>query len=230
MAKAPSKQYLMTPVGTVEPYCYIQKPDFGNEQFKQPRGVYKLSLTLTSALAQPLIDKIVKCHEESYKAALADHKKNPPAVQRGKKPLEPYEGDLPFFDNGDGTVTFKFAMYATYTKDDEIQELALKVVDSKGQRINQVPAISGGSEVKVRFSLFPYKWNPTVGASVKLQLDSIMLVKLVEYQAGGDDWAGQEEEGFVAEGNESADWRQDDHEEPSQGHAREQIPDADDDF
>lgn len=212
MSAAPKKEYFFTPVGTVEPYCYIAKPDFGTGSFASERGKYKVNLTVPSDKAQALIDKIVKLYESDYAKRLAEHKKNPPQVARGKKPLTPYQGDLPFFENDDGTVTFKFQAYDRYERDGEVIMLPLKVVDAKGKRIEKVPNISGGSEGKVRFSMFAYGWSSVAGASVKLQLDSFMLTKLVEYAAGGDDWGGQEEEGYVAqagqEGNAKSDWEE----------------------
>jgi hypothetical protein len=206
------KEYFFTPKGTVEPYCYIQKPDYGNDNFKQPRGVYKVNLTVTSKEAQPLIDKIVKLHEVDYAERLAEHKANPPVVQRGKKALAPYEGEYPFVENDDGTVTFKFSSYASYIKDDESIPLTLKVVDAKGKRIPKVPAISGGSTVKLRFSMFAYGWSNVAGSSVKLQLDSVMLIDLVEFASGGEqDWGNETVEGgYVAteakEANDEEQW------------------------
>lgn len=214
MSSFQKKEFFFTPVGVVEPYCYIAKADFGQGSFASERGKYKINLTIPSDKAQGLIDKIVKKHETSYARRLAEHKKNPPAAVRGKKPLTPYEGELPFFENDDGTVTFKFSSYSSYEKDGVVIPIVLKVVDAKGKRIENVPNISGGSEGKVRFSMVDYGWTATVGASVKLQLDSFMLTKLVEYAAGSDDWAGHEEEGgFVADedsnGSAKSDW--DDH-------------------
>lgn len=232
MAKS-TKQFFFTPKGVAEPYCSIQKPDYGNPEkgFGNPRGVYKVNLTVSRADAQPIIDRIVRMQEQSYAAICEDFEKNRASLTaklgRGKKLLEPYEGDLPFFENDDGTVTFKFSSYASY-QDKETKEtkpLTLKVVDAKGKRIDAVPAISGGSELKVRFSMFAYTFGAVVGASVKLQLDSVMLIKLVEYAAGNDDWADETEEGYVAPEREES-W--DDHED--QGHAGEVIPDAASDF
>ena len=187
------REILFTPIGTVEPYCYIDKPDYGRDHFISERGKYKINLTLENAEAQSLIDRIVKIHEADYAKRVAEYKKNPPQVQRGKKPLLPYQGDLPFIDNGDGTVTFKFVGWGSYEKDGEMVPIPLRVVDAKGKALADVPNISGGSEGKVRFSIVPYGWNPTVGASVKLQLEGFMLTKLVEFAGGQDDWGGQEE-------------------------------------
>lgn len=187
------KEIFFTPIGTVEPFCYIAKPDYGRGCYLSDRGKYKVNLTLDNAEAQPLIDRIVKIHEADFAKRVSEYKKNPPQVQRGKKPLTPYQGDLPFIDNGDGTVTFKFVGWASYEKDGEMIPIPLRVVDAKGKAIATVPNISGGSEGKVRFSIVPYGWNPTVGASVKLQLEGFMLTKLVDLDDGQGDWSGQEE-------------------------------------
>lgn len=180
-----------TPRGTAEPYCAIQKPDYGNPEkgFGNPRGVYKVDLTVPSKDAQALINKINKLHEANYAEICEKFEAERPELlkklARGKKLLEPYEGNMPYFINDDGTVTFKFSSYASYVdkKTEELKPLVLKVVDSKGKRINNVPAISGGSELKARFSMFAYGFSAVAGASVKLQLDSVMLIRLVELEA-----------------------------------------------
>jgi hypothetical protein len=231
---AAKKEFFFTPKGIAEPYCSIQKPDYGNPEkgFGNPRGVYKVNLTVPRKEAQPHIDRIVKCHEANW-AEIQEAWKNggeaaaKAKLGRGKTLLVPYEGQLPYFENDDGTVTFKFAGYASYqdSKTKESKEILLKVVDAQGKRIQAVPAISGGSELKVRYSMFPYTFGAVVGASVKLQLDSVMLIQLREYASGSDDWAGQEEEGYVAPDDRDNDWSQED-----QGHAGEDIPDAASDF
>jgi hypothetical protein len=117
-------------------------------------------------------------------------------LSNGRKLLGPYEGGMPFFENEDHSVTFKFKAYASYPDKDTLQPqaLPLDVVDSRGRRIDKVPAIAGGSVLKVRFSIFPYGWTNVAGASVKLNLDSVMLIKLVESRTV-DGWQGEEVEG-----------------------------------
>lgn len=227
------KKIYTSGLGTAEPYAYLSKPDYGNEEhgFGNPRGVYKVDLTLSNKdpRCQAMVDEIVKCHEEAYAAAVEEFEANPPQVQRGKKPLKPYEGDMPFFDNGDGTTTFKFKCYASFQdkKTKETKHINLVVVDSKGKKIQDVPIIGGGSKLKVKYSLVPYKWNTAVGASVKLQLESVMLVELATFGGGGDDeWADEVEDGgyTASESRQSRDeqeWQEDEHEE---------TPDEEEDF
>lgn len=231
----PRKEFLFTPKGIAEPYCSIQKPDYGNPEkgFGNPRGEYKVNLTVPSADAQPLIDKIVKAHEGNYSKLVKQFEKDRPELekklQRGKKLLEPYEGDMPFFENDDGTVTFKFKGYASYidTKTQESKAIVLKVVDAKGKRIENVPAISGGSELKVRFSLFPYGWSNVAGSSVKLQIDSVMLITLKEFNSDDGDWAEEAEDGgYEAPGAEQG-WSEEDQ---RREHVEQELPDSDGDF
>ena len=198
VSTASRKKFYFTPRGIVEPDCAIQKPDYGNPElgFGNPRGLWKANLTVPGEDARPLVEEIVQVHEANYRKLLAEHKKNPPVVPHDKKPLLPYEGDMPFVINDDGTVTFKIKGYASYI-DKNTQEnkaIPLKVVDSKGKRIDNVPAIAGGSELKVKFTLFPYGWTAVAGASVKLQIDSVMLIRLVELDTD-DGWAAEAVEG-----------------------------------
>lgn len=191
------KKVFTSALGVAEPYAYIAKPDFGQGSFKNERGVYKVSLTIPNDKCQGMIDAIVKAHEENYERLVAEYEENPPKVARGKKPLEPYEGDMPFFDNDDGTTTFSFKCYGSFTdrKTGENKPINLVVVDSKGKKIQDVPIIGGGSKLKVKFSLVPYGWSKVAGASVKLQLESVMLVELATFGGGNDDWADEVEEG-----------------------------------
>lgn len=200
MAFAKKKVYTSA-LGTAEPYAYIAKPDFGQGSFKNERGVYKVQLTIPNAKCQSMIDAIVKCHEENYAARVEEYEANPPAVQRGKKPLQPYEGDMPFFDNGDGTTTFSFKCYGSFTdkKTGENKPINLVVVDSKGKKIHDVPMVAGGSKLKVKFSMVPYGWSKVAGASVKLQLEGVMIVELASFGGAEDDWGDDVVEGgFVA--------------------------------
>lgn len=196
MAFAKKKVYTSA-LGTAEPYAYIAKPDFGQGSFKNERGVYKVQLTIPNAKCQSMIDAIVKCHEENYAARVEEYEANPPAAQRGKKPLQPYEGDMPFFDNGDGTTTFIFKCYGSFTdkKTGENKPINLVVVDSKGKKIHDVPMVAGGSKLKVKFSMIPYGWSKVAGASVKLQLEGVMIVELASFGGAEDDWGDEVVEG-----------------------------------
>lgn len=186
---------LISPRGVIAPYAYIQRPD---TKFND-RGIYKMTLTcdINDPAVVKLMDDILKAHQDNYAQILDEFAANPPKAKPGKKPLKPYEGDMPFVDNEDGTVSFNFKSYASFKdkKTSEMVERKIVVVDGRGKRLPVVPAIAGGSEGKAKFSLVPYGFTAVAGASVKLQLDSLMLLKLVEFGAGGEgDWGDEVEE------------------------------------
>ena len=224
---AARKVLFTTPLGIAAPYASLQKPDFGSADFPQPRGEYKVNLIVPMEQAAPLIKKLQKIADDSYAEMVADHEANPPKVAPGKRPVPVRQGDMPWFEDGNGNVVFKFKCYASYEKDGEKREINLKVADSRGKKIEVVPNISGGSELKVRFSVFPYKWNTAVGASIKLQLDGVMLVKLVEFGGGDDDWGDEVVEG----GFEDDSYDRDGFDQGSDGDdAGSSAPADDDDF
>lgn len=138
-------------------------------------------MTVPTVEAQPMVDRIVAAHKENYRTLIAEFRKGP-SFPTHRRMVKPYEGAMPFWVNRDGTTTFRFASLASYvdrvTK--ECRAIPLHVVDSKGKRIEDVPAIAGGSELKVKFSMLPYGWSNVAGASVKLFLEGVMLVTLVE--------------------------------------------------
>lgn len=208
---------LTTPKGVTEPYAWLKKAD---TKFND-RGERKVSLTcpLNSA-AKKLIKQLEQIHEEAYAEHVEEYEKNPPKVAKGKKPLKPYEGDMPWFiDEEENTVTFNFKSFASYLdkKTDELVAINLKCVDSKGQYMKEIPNIGTGSTLKIKFTALPYKWNAATGASLKLQLDSIMVVELVEFSSGGgssSEWADELEEDGYVRGQADDDWSGDEDDEP----------------
>lgn len=187
MAKS-TKQFYFSPVGTVMPYCWIQKAD---TKYKT-QGEYKIDLKVPNAQAQKLVDFISEAHDANWE----ENKDNPKLKAKGKKPQE---ADLPFYEE-DGFTIFKFRMNASFIKDEKVEVLNLRVVDSDGVRMQVVPNVSGGSEGKCRFSLFPFAAVGQIGVGIKLQLDSFMLTKLVEYSGAtgvASEWASEvDEEGY----------------------------------
>lgn len=177
---ASDKKFYVTPVGVVQPYAYIQRPD---TEFND-RGEYRIKLAVPSEQAQKLIDLITKTHETN----MAKVKKE--AAAKKKRP--PKECDMPFYEDEEGNVIFTFKMYGSYDDNGTRKELSLRVYDAKGNRIKDVPNISGGSEGRVEFSLFAFA-SAAVGCGVKLQLSKFKLLKLVEYKGGNDSFGGDDD-------------------------------------
>lgn len=229
---AQKKVLFVSPLGIAAPYVSLQKPDYGNDEFPQPRGEHKVNLIVPKKDAAPLIKKLTKIADDAYAEMVAENEANPPKVAAGKRPIPVRQGDMPWFEDGQGNVIFKFKCYASYVdkKTNETRAINLKVADARGKKIDVVPNISGGSELKVRFSVFPYKWNTAVGASIKLQMDGVMLVKLVEF-GGGDEggWDGEEVDGgYVDDSYDEQGFRETPEEREEE--EAEQGPASDDDF
>lgn len=204
MAKQEPLKTFTTPVkGSVEPYSWLNKAD---TKFND-RGEHKVNLTfsLSDERVRKMINVLQKIHDDAYAKALAEHEKNPPQVQRGKKPIEPREGDMPWIENGDGTVTLKFKCFASYLKDGKSEPITLRFYDTDGKLITDVPNIGTGSELKVKFKVLPFKWNAATGASVKLQLESVLLVTLKEWKGDGTGGDGGWGDDLPEEGGYKAD-------------------------
>lgn len=206
------KKYV-TPKGELEPYAYLNKPDFGRDHFVNERGTYKCSLTfsLDDPKTVALMDFIDEVYNKNWEMRLADHEDNPPPRVRGKKVLEPYKGDLPYTDNGDGTVTFSFSAWASFIKDGKKQDIRMTYADSRGRplKADQVPAIWSGSILRASFKVLPYGWSNVAGASVKLQLHGVMLIDVISGSGGADEFAefAEEDGGFEAGDYVAADSR-----------------------
>ncbi|UZT50210.1 ssDNA-binding protein [Enterobacter phage 02_vB_Eclo_IJM] len=89
-----------------------------------------------------------------------------------------------------------------------------------------------GSKLKVKFEVLPFKWNAATGASVKLQLESCLLVELKEWSGdgtGGDGGWGDDEDigsgGYKA--STDGDFEADDFGEDSDGSAEDTSGDYD---
>ncbi|MGL5583267.1 MAG: hypothetical protein ACRDCE_20265 [Cetobacterium sp.] len=202
---AQEKKMFVTAIGTVGQYPYLQKPDYGTDEFPKPRGEWSCKLVIPSAKAQKMINMLEQTQEAHY----ANYVKNvlpkqiADAKAKGKKPPKKLESrDLPFYEDDNGNVVFQFKGHASWEKDGETKEIILRVYDSAGKRISEVPNIGMGSEGRVEFSIVPYV-SAVAGVGLKLQLSKFMLLKLKEWTAGGDDTFGHDmdeeyEGGFMA--------------------------------
>lgn len=208
MAKAPTKKFYMTPVGEVGSYPYIHKPDYGTEQFPKPRGQYLIRLRVPNDKAQGLVDMLTKQADALYEHYESEvyPQKLAAAKQAGKRPPKKLDQcPLPFYETDDGRVEFTFKSHASYTDKttNEVKPLTLRVYDSKGKRIFDVPAVNRGSEGRVEFSVTEFV-SEVAGVGVSLQLSKFQLLLLKEW--GGDDTFGGEDlseqygdSGFVAD-------------------------------
>ena len=185
MAEKKKAERFVSPKGLAS-YPYLTKPD---TKFN-PDGEYKVSLIVAGDDASKAIDFLT----EKHNASVAQAKKE----NAGKRVKE---GELPFIENDDGTVTFKFKMKAKVTpKKGDPFEQKPALFDAKGKPLTGEPKIGGGSAIKVSYEVVPY-YTAIAGAGVSLRLKAVQIIELKEYSGGGnaESYGFGEEEGFEAD-------------------------------
>jgi len=205
MSNANPKKMYVTPVGVVGQYPYLKTPDYGNDEFPKPRGEWSCKLHIPSDKAQKIINMLEKTLEAYYEKYCNEifPKQQAEARAKGKKPPKKQEmRDLPCYEDDKGNVVFQFKGHASYEKDGQMKDITLRVYDSQGKRIEDVPQISNGSEGRVEFSVVPYH-SAVAGVGVKLQLSKFMLLQLKVWSGGDNDTFGHDmdedyEGGYVA--------------------------------
>ena len=185
MAEKKKAERFVPPKG-IASYPYLTNPD---TKFN-PDGEYKVSLIVAGDAASKAIDFLTEQHE----VAVAKAKKE----NAGKRVKE---SELPFIENEDGTVTFKFKLKAKVTpKKGDTFEQKPALFDAKGKPLTGDPKVGGGSVVKVSYEVVPY-YTAIAGAGVSLRLKAVQIIELKDYSGGGnaESYGFGEEEGFEAD-------------------------------
>lgn len=211
MAEKKKTERFVSPKG-IASYPYLTEPD---TKFN-PDGDYKVSLIVAGDDANKIINFLTEQHKDAVAKAKKDN-----AGKRVK------EGDLPFFENDDNTVTFKFKLKAKVTpKNGKPFEQKPALFDAKGKPLTSEPKIGGGSVIKVSYEVVPY-YTAVAGAGVSLRLKAVQIIELKEYSGGStaENYGFGEEEGFEADDDETLPF---DADEPTAGGAA--AADEDEDF
>ena len=185
MAEKKKAERFVSPKG-IASYPYLTNPD---TKFN-PDGEYKVSLIVAGDDASKVIDFLT----EKHKAAVAQAKQE----NAGKRVKE---GELPFIENDDGTVTFKFKLKAKVTpKKGDPFEQKPALFDAKGKPLTGETKVGGGSTIKVSYEVVPY-YTAIAGAGVSLRLKAVQIIELKAYSGGGnaESYGFGEEEGFEAD-------------------------------
>ena len=185
MTEKKKVERFVSPKG-IASYPHLTKPDtkFNTE------GEYKVSLIVSGGDAS----KAIAFLTEQHKAAVSKAKKE----NAGKRVKE---SGLPFIENDDGTVTFKFKMKAKVTpKKGDPFEQKPALFDAKGKPLTGEPKVGGGSVIKVSYEVVPY-YTAIAGAGVSLRLKAVQIIELKEYSGGGnaESYGFGEEEDFEAD-------------------------------
>lgn len=206
MSKQNKLVTIVSPMGEVEPYSYLHQPDYGFGEFKTDKGTYKVNITFDAK--DEKVVKMMDTIESVFNQAVEEASENRPSG-RGRK--GPKTNDLPFVENSDGTVTFKFKSKASYTSRTTGEEIErkLSIVDPNGRPYAEVPRIGQGTKAKIKFSISPYGSHGGAAVGVSLRIEAVRVYELVEFTGGGDtDW-GDEDDDFndepVVKSTKSAD-------------------------
>lgn len=176
---------MVSGMGRLGQYPHLTKPDFGFGDFKQSRGKYKCTLDVNADDPKciEMMETIDRVQAEHHASALESFKK------KGGRGRGPKEAEKPYFDNGDGTVTFKFSSWASFVsrQTNENVQLELPIRDKNGRPFQERPYLTEGSEVKIKFNLVPYGGNAQMDSGVKLQLVLVRVYSIAEF-GSNDDW------------------------------------------
>lgn len=188
---------LVTPKATVTGWVSILKPD---TKFN-PDGDYKIKVRIPSdakGLSAQL--ELIEKARDDAKAEFVKQPKN-----KGKRVKE---ADLPFYEDDEGFVVLSFKSKASYIdkKTEERRTRVVPVFGGNGRlKPNEIPNFGEGSEVRVAYNPSGF-CNAALGAGVSLRLESIKLIKPVEFSGSGSNPFGDDDdEAYVPDRSDSGD-------------------------
>jgi len=186
--KKPKAVRYTSPKGTFV-YPYLVKPDFGQGQFANTTGIYKVNLRLTEEEAEPLLAQLQPIYDQAIEDGKQEFAKLKIEARKKLKSLT----ETPLFDvdydketeEPTGTIVFKFATKASgkNAKGEEWKR-TIDLFNASGKKIT--PSIVGGGTLgKVSFEAAPYFIPATGVAGVKLYLCAAQILELSEGGNGG---------------------------------------------
>jgi hypothetical protein len=189
MADKPKNLRGITPAGLFQ-YPFLVKPDYGNEKFPDPDGTFKVNLRLTEAEAQPLLellqpvyDQAMEDGKEGFSKLKVEQRKKLKALTENPLYAEEYDKET---EEPTGVIVFKFTSKASGTNaKKERWERTIPLFDAKGKPFKP-RMVGGGSLGKISFEAAPYFVPGTGSAGVKLYLNAVQILDLVESGGGRD--------------------------------------------
>lgn len=202
------RNIVFTPVGICQPYAWIAKPD---EKYPPARYKGNIALDKNNPVTKEIIAKIDELYENARELLVEKFTEKPPKGKRGQPAPTAQEAadeamnDLPYWDSEDDD---DFVILQTSSKADrtnkktgETKRITIRVVDSKGKPIKNPPIINGGSKVKFKISIRGYA-DTGIGGGVTIDLESVMIVELVEFTGGSNEWGDEAVDGGFVAGEE----------------------------
>lgn len=186
--KKPKPKQYISPKGTFV-YPYLVKPDYGQGQFAQTHGIYKVNLRLTEEEAEPLLeilqpiyDEAIREGEQKFAALKVEARKKLKSLT--ETPLFDVEYDKDT-EEPTGEIVFKFSTKASgVNAKKEPWERKIPLFSASGKKIT--PSMVGGGTIgKVSFEAVPYFIPATGVAGIKLYLVAAQILELSEGGSGG---------------------------------------------
>jgi hypothetical protein len=186
----------------------LTKPDYGNEAFPQPDGVYKVNLRMTEEDAEPLIAKLTPVWEQAEKDGqeefdalpVANRKKLKNGFQMNDMFEREYDKDT---EEETGYVIFKFKSKASgKNKKGERWTRKVPLFNAKGVLLKNPPNVWGGTEGKVSYEVAPYFIAGQGQAGISLRLQAVQILELVSEGSRSASGYGFGEEDGYDEANE----------------------------
>ena len=178
MSKYANEQ-INTPLG-VAVYPRLNEPDYKFD----PAGIFSVSVRVGAKEGQELKDKLDAKLDAWHKSQMKERRK--PQLKRADLTIKPAIDDD---GNETGELDFKFTMKHNVTPQTGKRWVHRpKLYDSQGKGFTG-EAIGGGSKIIVNFVPAPY-FTPTMGCGLKMRLNAVQVVELVEYKKIGAESLG----------------------------------------
>ena len=193
-----------TPRGLAK-WPFLSTPD---TRFKD-EGEYKVNLCVPEKEASKMMTFIKKMVDAEYANSLKGLK---PALKKKLKKHYPFGPEYDKDDNETGNIEFLFRSNASYkNKKGDIVEMSPALFDAFGNPITKKINVGNGSEIKINFTPSAYTMPPSMKkegmSGVKLYLNGVQIIKLVEFGGASAESMGfeAEEDGFEFDGSEDVD-------------------------
>lgn len=200
MANKQQNPKYTTPKGVAK-YPWLNTPSTAFNKNEYKTG---LLLKVGDIPSEEFLELINDLVEQSYQKAVADlQKEGKVAAAKQVKKRFPYKEELDK-ETGEETGYYEFN-FSTQAETKEGKARKVKLFDAQAKPINSDEVkVGGGSEIKVNFTASPYYMAASKEAGVKLYLNAVQIIKLVEFGNGGSasDFGFSEEYGGYAYENE----------------------------
>lgn len=201
------RKRITTPAGIAQ-WAWLTKP---NTKFN-PEGTLGVDLLLDKDVAKPLIDELDQMVEESYQKACEYLKEKKKAGQiKNIIKKEPYQEE--YNEEGESTGQYRLK-FTSNAKTKEGKPITIKLFDAKAQPIkNKDIRVGNGSIIKVSFTPSLYFVPATNMAGVKLYLNAVQILELVDMPTYASGFGFEVEDGYSFDGDNLEDTQVDSNKE-----------------